>query len=596
MNKKSHRPLDPRNSSPTRRIRWVVVLAMAVALVTMASPAPALRYGATSTFAVGDGPDDLVVHDLNGDGHLDVVTANFHGNSATVLLGNGAGGFSSITTYPVTTGAQEESNGLAIADFDENGAPDIVLSEGGGLGGLFIFLGDGTGAFTPGTSFQATPGGNPSDVAAGDLNGDGHADIVASNRSNTSGTVDEVSVHLGRGDGTFEASVAYSAGDKFTFGPLDIELADLDGDGDLDVAAANSNIADASDHLIVWLGNGDGTLGERHGYDGGLSPNGIALGDVDADGDVDAVLACGNAGSISIFPNDGTGTFGPPSVIDFFDTFTGDVVIADLDEDGIVDLATGLEIENAVVVIKGNGDGTFSSHSRMTVNLPRAMAVGDFDEDGSPDIATANFEGDNITLLLRPDADDDDLSNAEETALGTNPFDSDTDDDALTDGEEVVLGTDPLDADTDNDAIGDGDEEALGTDPLDADSDNDGLSDSEEGVMGTDPLDADSDDDGISDGEDPDGITEIVEGLPLSALHSGGNRNAMLVRLASIEENISEGDIDQALSQLRNLRLRVDGCTPESPDPDSNDWITDSEAQMQIRAMIDALIANLEGA
>jgi len=345
------------------------------------------------------------------------------------------------------------------------------------------------------------------------------------------------------------------------------------------------------------MGNGDGSFGEARSYAGPRSPFNLALGDVDGDGDPDAVLATNGLAGVSILFNDGSGVFGSHSTSSVGPSGgAADVVIADLDEDGIVDIAAVLLFADSLAVLKGSGDGTFTIGGLFPVgDAPVSLATGDFDEDGSPDLVATNNSSDDMTLLLRPDADDDDLSNSEETALGTDPFNADTDDDALSDGDEVTLGTNPLDADSDNDELGDGDEVALGTDPLDADSDDDGLPDGTEGELGTDPLDADSDDDGIADGEDPTLIADIVEGLPESALHSGGNRNALLVRLASIEENIAEGEFDQALSQLQNLRQRVDGCTPESPDPDSNDWITDSEAQMQVRALIDALIALLEG-
>jgi hypothetical protein len=372
--------------------------------------------------------------------------------------------------------------------------------------------------------------------------------------------------------------------------------------------------------LMVRLGNGDGTFGEAREYSGTGIPFLFELGDVDGDGDIDAVMASGPHQAVGILRNTGTGEFGSPSMTPVgFNSLPFDVEIADLDDDGRVDIATVGFNGDTLFVLRGNGDGTFTSHSSFPVgDGPSHLAVGDFDEDGSLDLLVANSLGDSLSLLLRPDADDDGLSNGEETALGTDAYDADSDDDDLADGEEVTrgtdpldadsdddlledgaevaLGTDPLDPDTDDDDLGDGEEVAMATDPLDADSDDDGLSDGTESVIGTDPLDADSDDNGVPDGEDPDRIVEIVEGLPDSALHSGGNRNALLTRLANIQEEIAEGDFEGALSQLRNLRLRVDGCTPENPTPDSNDWITDPEAQMDVRALIDALIALLEAA
>src|SRR5690349_20832359 len=265
---------SPAYSKSNRRVRWAAVLIAAAALGIVATPAPALRYGQTSTFAIGDAPYTLRVHDLNGDGHLDVVTANRDGDTATVLLGDGAGGFSSIVSYPVSTSTFRDPVNLAIADFDENGAPDIAVADSqssielGGPGGVFLLLGDGTGAFEAGTPLSVGQFGQPCDVAAGDLNGDGHSDIVTGNA-----LVNDMSVLLGRGDGTFESPVQYAMGEYIQFSvPVSIHLADLDGDGDLDVAAGMSAFIPNTQHLVIRLGNGDGTFGQDHVYTGAGNP------------------------------------------------------------------------------------------------------------------------------------------------------------------------------------------------------------------------------------------------------------------------------------------------------------------------------------
>jgi hypothetical protein len=141
------------------------------------------------------------------------------------------------------------------------------------------------------------------------------------------------------------------------------------------------------------------------------------------------------------------------------------------------------------------------------------------------------------------------------------------------------------------DADLDGDGQVCGV-VLGADSDGDGLSDADEATLGTDPLDPDTDGDGIVDGSDPDVIADVVSALPDVAFHSAGNQNAMLVRLADIEEDIAAGDTDGAITQLRNLRRRVDGCGSEA---DMNDWISDCTAQASVRDLIDAMIASLGG-
>jgi hypothetical protein len=124
------------------------------------------------------------------------------------------------------------------------------------------------------------------------------------------------------------------------------------------------------------------------------------------------------------------------------------------------------------------------------------------------------------------------------------------------------------------------------------DTDGDGLPDSDEAALGTDLKDPDSDDDGLLDGSDPDTVGDVVAALPDEVFRSsdGGNRTATLAILEAIEQEIEDGDIAEALRQLRNLRMRVDGC---GASPDRNDWIIDCGTQRQVRALLDLLIANV---
>ena len=153
---------------------------------------------------------------------------------------------------------------------------------------------------------------------------------------------------------------------------------------------------------------------------------------------------------------------------------------------------------------------------------------------------------------------------------------------------------DDVDCDADGDGLSYDEEIALGTDPLDPDTDGDGISDGDEVGMGTDPLDDDTDDDGIIDGSDPDLVGNAVAALPDDAFDNMGDpegqRNALLSRLAEIEQSIADGNTESALRALHNLRRRVDGCGVEA---DQNDWIIDCTLQVEIRGLIELLILNL---
>jgi nucleoside-specific outer membrane channel protein Tsx len=153
------------------------------------------------------------------------------------------------------------------------------------------------------------------------------------------------------------------------------------------------------------------------------------------------------------------------------------------------------------------------------------------------------------------------------------------------------------DADTDGDGLTDSQEEELGTDPENPDTDGDGLTDGEEVELGTDPLNPDTDGDGIPDGSDPDVLADVLDTLLDEVFKSGdgGHRTAMQSILADIEDAIAAGNPDEAIRKLENLRRKVDGCASAAGNADNNDWVTNCEVQIDVRDLIDTLIANLEG-
>ena len=193
-------------------------------------------------------------------------------------------------------------------------------------------------SFEPARNYLA--GSYPLSVAVGDFNADGVVDLVV---ANSSGIPNDVSVLLGRGDGSFEAALNFAAGGF----PVAVVVCDFNGDGRLDLAVANWETSKVS----VFLGSGDGGFRSAGDFEAGTSPQSIAVGD-----------------------------------------FNGD---------GWMDLAVANHYAKTVMVLLGNGDGTFQAgRSFRAGDYPNSISVGDFNGDGRLDLAVANWGSGNVSVLL----------------------------------------------------------------------------------------------------------------------------------------------------------------------------------------------------
>ncbi len=228
-------------------------------------------------------------------------------------------------------------------------------------------------------------------VALGDLDGDGDVDAIVANgdtpsqaSENPSGGASRVWLNDGRG--------LFAEGDELgPFGANGVALADLDGDGDLDAVTAGG-------FSYAWLNSGSGQFDNGPSFGGIGTGHGVALGDVDNDGDVDAVVV-GNGGRV--FLNDGKGTFQAGPVLSFL--FSRSAVVVDLDADGWQDVAVADAAEgtsNRVFWNDGNwtpGPGSFTPGAALpTTNLMVRVAVANLDGDARPDIFLAGLGPDQV--------------------------------------------------------------------------------------------------------------------------------------------------------------------------------------------------------
>jgi hypothetical protein len=425
-------------------------------------------------YPAGTNPVGLTLADFDGDGNVDLAVANLS-NSVSLLLGKGDGTFSASETFP-SGGAPSSAQSIASADFNGDGNADLAICNT--FGRITILLGNGAGAFQPPVVYDVVNGFS---LTVADVNGDGKMDLVVP-------TGLSVSVLLGRGDGTFQAAVPYNAGGAFF-----VAVGDFNGDGIADLAVTNAPPDETRpdptlNTVTILLGTPHGSFTPQGTYALAGQPLVMAVGDFNRDGRSDlAVVDIGSGFSVLLgiptylssavslsnnSPNPSTlsgpvtltARVTPPSAtgsVTFYDGttvlgtapinfgvasftttllssgartlkahYSGDPVYAgsdspsvaqtvialpedglqapltqsigrrlhalaagDFNGDGTPDLAIVDTTLNEVIVLLGQGDGTFRSAGQFAAGSGlTSVAVGDFNGDGKADLAVTAFQ------------------------------------------------------------------------------------------------------------------------------------------------------------------------------------------------------------
>ncbi len=330
-------------------------------------------------------PRSIAIGDFNRDGKPDLAVANATSNTISVLPGNGDGTFQAV----VTLGAGTGPTSVAIGDFNGDTSLDLAIANNGS-NNVSVLLGNGNGSFQPARAFPADSG--PAFVAVGDFNRDGRPDLAVANT--TSGTV---SALLGNGDGNFQAPRTFAAGT----GASSVAVGDFDRDGTPDLATANNGAATVG----VLRGNGDGTFRAAQAFAVGNGPTSVAAGDFNRDGRPDLAVASYQAATssgffVSVLAGNGDGTFQTPQTFPAgYESLA--VAVGDFNADGAPDLTVANTFSTTVSVLLNAGDGTFPSTPNYKVNRnPESVVAGDFNRDSKRDLAVANAGSNTLSVLL----------------------------------------------------------------------------------------------------------------------------------------------------------------------------------------------------
>jgi hypothetical protein len=338
-----------------------------------------------ATFAVGDQPRDVLLADCDEDEVLDIVTANAGGNSVTLLLGTGDGTFSPGVQIP----AGHVVFGVASGDIDGDGDQDLVTANHDFPGTLSVLSGAGDGSFGAPLILQADATAHPGPwrVALADLEGDGDLDLVSFSKSNPP----VVSARRNDGSGTFLS--ALTVGLPANGGALpDFDVADLDLDGRLDVLVPAETPAFAG--LYVLRGSATVGLEAAHLVPGGDPVNAVTVADLNGDGLPDVLLSHTTDQQVSVLLANGTLDIGRPPTVPTGGFSATDVETADLDRDGRTDVLVldygPIGGNGALLVFENPGTGSLQPPLVHTLGpAPMDAAIGDLDDDGWPDVVVA---------------------------------------------------------------------------------------------------------------------------------------------------------------------------------------------------------------
>ena len=188
------------------------------------------QVGSVSTGITNDVPD-LAVGDYNNDGKMDVAFCAYTDGGLRVLLGNGGGSFAAAPGSPFAVSSNVSANSIASADFNNDGSLDLVVGTNTTPGKLILLLNNGSGSFAPATGSPFTVGNRIQNLAVGDVNADGNADVLLANYATAA--LGAVSTHLGTGTGSFGTATNFTS----TANSSRIAAGDFNADGAIDVVS-----------------------------------------------------------------------------------------------------------------------------------------------------------------------------------------------------------------------------------------------------------------------------------------------------------------------------------------------------------------------
>ena len=325
-----------------------------------------------------DGAQSIFAVDVDGDGDIDVLSADSDSHEIAWYQNDGNGDFGS---QQVITTQADNAQSVYATDVDGDGDMDVLSASSEG-DKIAWYQNDGSGKFGS-QQVITTQADNAQSVYATDIDSDGDMDVLSASADD-----DMIAWYQNDGSGNFgDQKVITTEADSAT----SVYAVDVDGDGDMDVLSAS-----ARDDKIAWYQNdGDGNFGPLRvittNADGAYSVYAV---DVDGDGDMDVLSASANDNKIAWYENDGSGNFGTQQVITTATQYATSVYATDLDGDGDMDVLSASFADDKIAWYQNDGSGKFRPQLVITTSAIQASSVyaADVDGDGDMDVLSASID------------------------------------------------------------------------------------------------------------------------------------------------------------------------------------------------------------
>lgn len=353
-----------------------LVLALSCLLPTAAFAQ--YTFGPRTEYPTGVNPRGAAIADFNEDGRPDLIVANRGSGSVTVFLATGPGTYGSGT--PISIGGTPQA--VSVADLNGDGHQDFAVV----ASSVSVYHGNGQGAFSHALTHPT--GTAPYSIAIGDVSGDGRPDMVIACQGSNA-----VAVHPALASGGFGTRVLFGTGAS----PYSVALADVTGDGILDAVTANYGSGTVS--LLRGLSNG--SFATRVDYAAGTSPIWVAAGDLNADGRADVVASNYGSASVSVLYSQAGGTLGGRQDLATSGSPYG-VTITDVDRDGLPDIAVAQYSSSTVGLWRAAAGGGFAARADLAAGTGAVMvAAADLNADLYPDLVVPSYTGNTVSVFLQ---------------------------------------------------------------------------------------------------------------------------------------------------------------------------------------------------